>query len=91
MVAYASEGMKQADKLMSMRGNNRHFTRIVTAYELIPGHHLQAFNAARERSYRKLFSTPFLVEGSAVYWGELIAALPVRLFDRRSAVESAAP
>ena len=68
MVAYANEGMKHADKLMSMRGNNRHFTRIVTAHELIPGHHLQAFNAARERSYRKLFSTPFLVEGWAVYW-----------------------
>ena len=40
-VAYASEAMKHDDKLMAMRGNNRHFTRIVTAHELIPGHHLE--------------------------------------------------
>jgi uncharacterized protein (DUF885 family) len=68
MVAYAKEEMKHDDKLMSMRGNNRHFTRIVTAHELIPGHHLQAFMSARNRSYRSTFSTPFLVEGWAVYW-----------------------
>ncbi len=67
-VAYASEAMKYEDKLMAMRGNNRHFTRIVTAHELIPGHHLQGFVAARHRDYRSLFSTPFLVEGWALYW-----------------------
>ena len=72
MVAYANEEMKHADKLMSMRGNNRSFTRIVTAHELIPGHHLQAFQAARQRPYRALFSTPFLVEGWAVYWEMLL-------------------
>ena len=68
MVAYAKEDMKQEDKLMAMRGNNRHFTRIVTAHELIPGHHLQLFTADRNRQYRSLFSTPFLVEGWALYW-----------------------
>jgi uncharacterized protein (DUF885 family) len=68
MVAYAKEEMKHDDKLMSMRGNNRHFTRIVTAHELIPGHHLQNFVAGRNNSYRSLFSTPFLVEGWALYW-----------------------
>lgn len=68
LVAYAKDEMKHEDKLMSMRGNNRHFTRIVTAHELIPGHHLQKFIAARERRYRSLFSTPFLVEGWALYW-----------------------
>lgn len=67
-VAYATEAMKYEDKLMAMRGNNRHFTRIVTAHELIPGHHLQGFVAARNREYRALFSTPFLVEGWALYW-----------------------
>ncbi len=67
-VAYASEAMKYEDKLMAMRGNNRHFTRIVTAHELIPGHHLQGFVAARHHAYRSLFSTPFLVEGWALYW-----------------------
>jgi hypothetical protein len=68
LVAYAKDEMKHDDKLMSMRGNNRHFTRIVTAHELIPGHHLQGFMAARERPYRSLFSTPFLVEGWSLYW-----------------------
>lgn len=68
MVAYATDAMKHEDKLMAMRGNNRHFTRIVAAHELIPGHHLQGFLAARNREYRALFSTPFLVEGWALYW-----------------------
>lgn len=67
-VAYPTEDMKQDDKEMSMRGNNRHFTRIVTPHELIPGHHLQGFMAQRIRPYRQMFSTPFLVEGWAVYW-----------------------
>ena len=68
MVAYAKDEMKHEDKLMAMRGNNRHFTRITTAHELIPGHHLQLFNADRHRQYRSIFSTPFLVEGWALYW-----------------------
>jgi uncharacterized protein (DUF885 family) len=68
LVAYAKDEMKHEDKLMAMRGNNRHFTRITTAHELIPGHHLQSFNAARHREYRRLFSTPFFVEGWALYW-----------------------
>ena len=68
MVAYAKDEMKHEDKLMSMRGNNRHFTRIVTAHELIPGHHLQIFVASRNNSYRSMFSTPFFVEGWALYW-----------------------
>lgn len=67
-VAYPTDGMKHDDKLMSMRGNNRHFTRIVTPHELIPGHHLQGFVARRSRPYRSEFYTPFLVEGWAVYW-----------------------
>jgi len=67
-VSYAAESMSHADKLMSMRGNNKHFTHIVTPHELIPGHHLQGFFAARERAYRRTFSTPFLVEGWALYW-----------------------
>ncbi|HEV8291722.1 MAG TPA: DUF885 family protein, partial [Tepidisphaeraceae bacterium] len=68
MVAYAKDEMKHDDKLMSMRGNNRHFMHIVTPHELIPGHHLQSFMAARHREYRGLFSTPFLVEGWSLYW-----------------------
>ncbi len=68
MVAYAKDEMKHEDKLMAMRGNNRHFTRITTAHELVPGHHLQHFVAERNRTYRNLFSTPFLTEGWALYW-----------------------
>jgi len=68
LVAYAKDEMKQEDKMMAMRGNNRHFTRIVVAHELIPGHHLQGFQAARHNPHRALFSTPFLVEGWALYW-----------------------
>jgi uncharacterized protein (DUF885 family) len=67
-VSYAAESHGHADKLMAMRGNNRHFTHIVTPHELIPGHHLQGFFADRERQYRRIFSTPFLVEGWALYW-----------------------
>ena len=67
MVAYANESMKQEDKIMVMRGNNRAFTRLTTIHELIPGHHLQMFNAARHNTYRALFSTPFYVEGWALY------------------------
>ena len=68
LVAYPREEMKHEEKIMAMRGNNRHFTRIVTAHELIPGHHLQAFQADRLATHRLLFSTPFFVEGWAVYW-----------------------
>jgi uncharacterized protein (DUF885 family) len=67
-VSYAAESMSNADKLMSMRGNNRHFTHIVAPHELIPGHHLQLFIAERERPYREVFRTPFYVEGWALYW-----------------------
>ncbi|MCX6910216.1 MAG: DUF885 family protein [Verrucomicrobia bacterium] len=67
MVAYAKDEMKQEDKLMVMRGNNRHFTRLTTAHELIPGHHLQNFQAARHNPHRRVFSTPFYVEGWALY------------------------
>ncbi|HYE62657.1 MAG TPA: DUF885 family protein [Phycisphaerales bacterium] len=67
-VSYAAGSMPHDVKLMAMRGNNRHFTHIVTPHELIPGHHLQGFFAQREREYRRPFRTPFLVEGWALYW-----------------------
>ncbi len=71
-VAYAMADMDHASKLMSMRGNNEHFSRIVTPHELIPGHHLQLFQAARHRAYRARFRTPFLVEGWALHWEMLL-------------------
>lgn len=71
-LAYPSEAMEHEAKEMSMRGNNPHFTRIVTPHELIPGHHLQLFMAARHRPYRERFRTPFLVEGWALHWEMLL-------------------
>ncbi|KAA0213297.1 MAG: DUF885 domain-containing protein [Leptolyngbya sp. PLA3] len=68
MVSYATDEMDTAEKLMSMRGNNRHFTRIVVPHELIPGHHLQRYVHDRVRPYRRAFETPFFVEGWALYW-----------------------
>ena len=67
LVAFAREDMKQEDKLMVMRGNNRHATRLTTPHELIPGHHLQLFQGARHSPHRRAFSTPFFVEGWALY------------------------
>lgn len=68
MVAYATDAMPHEDKQMAMRGNNRHFTRIVTPHELIPGHHLQRYASDRSRPWRDLFFTPFYVEGWALHW-----------------------
>jgi hypothetical protein len=68
LVAYPHASQEHGDKLMAQRGNNRHATRIVVPHELIPGHHLQAFYSARNRAYRRPFSTPFYVEGWALYW-----------------------
>ncbi|MCB9896692.1 MAG: DUF885 family protein [Planctomycetes bacterium] len=68
LVAYPVREMDQASKLMAMRGNNIPFTRIVTPHELVPGHHLQGFMAQRHATHRQAFSTPFLIEGWALYW-----------------------
>jgi len=67
-VAYPTADMAHEAKLMAMRGNNRAFTRCVTPHELVPGHHLQGFFARRFATHRREFSTPFLVEGWALYW-----------------------
>lgn len=68
MVAYARDDMNHEDKLMTMRGNNRHFVHTVTPHELIPGHHLQRFYARRDNPARAVFATPFHVEGWSLYW-----------------------
>jgi uncharacterized protein (DUF885 family) len=64
--------MSHEDKLMSMRGNNIHFSRATVQHELIPGHHLQIFMARRYNAHREEFNTPFLVEGWALYWEMLL-------------------
>jgi uncharacterized protein (DUF885 family) len=72
LVAYPTIGMDDQRKRESMKGNNLHFTRIVTAHELIPGHHLQGFVSQREKTHRSVFRTPFLVEGWALHWEMLL-------------------
>lgn len=71
-VSYPTATMSTEDKLMSMRGNNIHFSRATVQHELIPGHHLQGFMASRYRTHRRAFRTPFLVEGWALYWEMLL-------------------
>jgi uncharacterized protein (DUF885 family) len=71
-VSYPTATMSTEDKLMSMRGNNIHFSRATVHHEVIPGHHLQGFMAARYRTHRRAFRTPFLVEGWALYWEMLM-------------------
>ena len=67
-VSYPTDSMSYEDKLMSMRGNNRAFCRATVFHELIPGHCLQGFMARRYNAHRRVFNTPFLVEGWALYW-----------------------
>jgi uncharacterized protein (DUF885 family) len=67
-VAYPTDAMAQEDKMMTMRGNNMHFSRATVQHELIPGHHLQWFMTDRYNAHRQPFGTPFWTEGWALYW-----------------------
>jgi uncharacterized protein (DUF885 family) len=71
-VSFPTNTMAHEQKMMSMRGNNIHFSRATVFHELIPGHHLQGFMAARNKPYRAIFSTPFWTEGNALYWELLL-------------------
>ncbi len=71
-VSYPTDTMDQDDKLMSMRGNNIHFSRSTVFHELIPGHDLQQFMTARYNSHRRAFGTPFWTEGWSLYWEMLL-------------------
>lgn len=67
-IAYPTDGMEHEDKIMAMRGNNRHYAKATVHHELIPGHHLQGYMSRRWNPHRRAFYTPFLVEGWALYW-----------------------
>jgi hypothetical protein len=71
-VSYPTDAMTHEDKLMSMRGNNPHFSRATAHHEMIPGHHLQGFMTSRYNTHRRLFGTPFWGEGWALYWEFLL-------------------
>lgn len=68
IVSYPVDTMDHEAKLMSMRGNNIHFSRATVFHEMIPGHHLQMHMNARHKPYRRLFDTPFWIEGWSLYW-----------------------
>lgn len=68
LVSYPTADMTEEEKLMSLRGNNPHFSHATVFHELNPGHHLQGFISARYNSHRRLFSTPFWSEGQSLYW-----------------------
>ena len=71
-VSFPTNTMAHEQKMMSMRGNNIHFSRATVHHELIPGHHLQGFMSARNKPYRAIFGTPFWSEGNALYWELLL-------------------
>jgi len=78
-ISYPTNTMEENDRLMSMRGNNPHFSRATVHHELIAGHNLEFFSNARNRTYRD-YDTPFWVEGWSLYW-ELL------LYDMKFAVK----
>ncbi len=71
-VSYPTDAMAHDDKLMSLRGNNPHFSKATVHHELIPGHHLQGFMTSRYNNHRGAFGTPFWSEGWAFYWEMLL-------------------
>ena len=67
-VSFPTSEMSHDEKLMTLRGNNRYFARATVFHELIPGHRLQEYMTERYRTHRRLFETPFWIEGWALYW-----------------------
>jgi hypothetical protein len=66
-VSYPTNTMDYDARMMSMRGNNPHFSRATVHHELIAGHYLQQFMNERVNTYRH-YDTPFWTEGWALYW-----------------------
>jgi hypothetical protein len=69
-ISYPTNTMDEDDRLMSMRGNNPHFSMATVHHELIAGHNLQAYMNSRYRTYRN-WGSGFWTEGWSLYW-ELI-------------------
>ncbi|HEY5390722.1 MAG TPA: DUF885 family protein [Hanamia sp.] len=68
LIAYPTDEMNYESKMMSLKSNNLGFANAEVYHELIPGHNLQYFMERRYKPYRRVFSTPFSVEGWAFYW-----------------------
>ena len=70
-ISYPTSGMTYEQKMMSMRGNNPHFSKATVHHELIAGHNLEGFMNSRYRTYRN-YRTPFWTEGWSLYWELLL-------------------
>jgi uncharacterized protein (DUF885 family) len=68
LVAYPTDTMDYDAKLQSLKANNVHFARATVFHELVPGHHMQYYYSTRSNPHRELFTTPFWIEGWAVWW-----------------------
>jgi Bacterial protein of unknown function (DUF885) len=66
-VSYPTNTMNFDDRMMSMRGNNPHFSHATVHHELIAGHYLQQFMNEHVNTYRH-YPTPFWTEGWSLYW-----------------------
>ena len=64
-VSYPTNTMDFDARMMSMRGNNPHFSRATVHHELIAGHYLQQFMNDHVNTYRH-YDTPFWTEGCGV-------------------------
>ena len=73
-VSYPTDGMSYESKMMSMRGNNRPFSKATVFHELIPGHELQGYMSQRYRPYRgaAFGRSAFVTEGWSLYWELLL-------------------
>jgi hypothetical protein len=68
-VSYPTDTMEYDARIQSMRGNNTPFSHATAFHEMIPGHNLVFYVAARYGSYRaNLGSTSFYGEGWPLYW-----------------------
>jgi hypothetical protein len=76
-LSYPTDTMTFDQRLQSMRGNNTPFSHATAHHEMIPGHYLDLFYAARYAGVRADLraATPFFREGWALYW-------ELQLYDR---------
>ncbi|MBI2513363.1 MAG: DUF885 family protein [Opitutae bacterium] len=68
IVSFPTDAMDHKDKLDSLRANNVHLCHATVFHELIPGHHMQFWYLDRYNQHRRLFDTPFWIEGWALWW-----------------------
>ena len=71
-VSYPTDTMTYEQREMSMRGNSTPLSHATAFHEMIPGHFLQFYMAARYKPYRREFETPFWHEGNALWWEMLL-------------------